>query len=201
MGVDCLSIDGFECAGHPGEQDIGGLVLLARAKEELKIPFIASGGIANGAGLASVLALGAVGSNMGTRFMCTVESPIHDNIKQAIVDATENDTTHIFRTLKNTARVHKNKIAIEVVEKEKKGAKFADIQPLVSGARGKTVYDRGDVDAGVWSLGVACGLIHDVPTCEQLVKNIQREAEAEIRKLSGLLEGGSNLTGGRESRL
>lgn len=153
LGVDMLSIDGFECAGHPGEDDIGGLVLMARAAEELKIPFIASGGIANGRGLAAALALGAAGANMGTRFMCTKESPIHQNIKQKIVDSNEKDTVHIFRSLKNTARVFKNKVSVEVVRLERRpeGAKFEDLRDLVSGARGRTVYEDGDPDAGIWS--------------------------------------------------
>lgn len=126
MGVDILSIDGFECAGHPGEEDIGNSVLLARAAQELKIPYIASGGFADGRGLVAALALGAQGVNMGTRFMATKESPIHQNIKKAIVEAGEQDTVHIFRTLHNTARVFKNKVSTEVVAIERKsgGAKF-----------------------------------------------------------------------------
>lgn len=131
LGADMLSIDGFECAGHPGEDDIGGLVLMARASEELSIPFIASGGIANGQGLAAALALGACGANMGTRFMCTKEADIHENVKRAIVESDERQTVHMFRTLRNTARVFKNKVAMEVVELEKKGAKFPEIREFV----------------------------------------------------------------------
>ncbi|KAF9478200.1 inosine monophosphate dehydrogenase [Pholiota conissans] len=180
LGVDLLSIDGFECAGHPGEDDIGGLVLMARAIKELNVPFVASGGIADARGLAAALALGAVGANMGTRFMCTVESPIHQNIKDKIVASSERDTVHIFRTLHNTARVYKNKVAMEVVAIERRGnAKFEDVRDLVSGARGRQVYEKGDPDAGIWSAGVAVGLINDVPTCEELLRRLEREV-AEI---------------------
>ncbi|EPQ54516.1 inosine monophosphate dehydrogenase [Gloeophyllum trabeum ATCC 11539] len=189
MGVDMLSIDGFECAGHPGEEDIGGLVLLARAASELSIPFIASGGIANGRGLAAVLALGASGANMGTRFMCTVESPIHQNIKEKIVASTEQDTVHIFRTLHNTARVFKNKISQEVVAIERRpgGAKFEDIRELVSGARGRKVYELGDPDYGIWTAGIAMGLINDIPTCKELLETIERDAEDIISRLGRMV--------------
>ncbi|KAL4080869.1 hypothetical protein J3A83DRAFT_4083945 [Scleroderma citrinum] len=188
MGVDILSIDGFECAGHPGEEDIGGLVLLARAAQELKMPYIASGGFADGRGLAAALALGAAGINMGTRFMCTTESPIHQNIKDTIVKATEQDTIHIFRTLKNTARVFKNKVSTEVVALERRpgGAEFSELRDLVSGARGKLVYENGDPDYGIWSAGITLGLIKDIPTCEELMRRIEAEAEdilAEIGKM------------------
>ncbi|KLO12226.1 inosine monophosphate dehydrogenase [Schizopora paradoxa] len=185
-GVDVLSIDGFECAGHPGEDDIGGLVLLARAAQELDIPYIASGGVADGRGLAAVLALGAAGANMGTRFMCTVESPIHQKIKEQIVNSTELDTVHIFRTLHNTARVYKNKVAKEVVAIERRpgGAKFEDVRELVAGARGRLVYEEGDVDKGIWSAGVSVGLIHDIPTCEDLLKRIESDAEDVIDGLA-----------------
>ncbi|KAI0743197.1 inosine monophosphate dehydrogenase [Irpex lacteus] len=185
LGVDCLSIDGFECAGHPGEEDIGGLVLLARAAQELSIPYIASGGVANGQGLAAVLALGACGANMGTRFMCTVESPIHQKIKEKIVASTEQDTVHIFRTLHNTARVFKNKVSQEVVALERRpgGAKFEDVRHLVAGARGKVVYDAGDPDYGIWTAGVSMGLIKDIPTCEELVSRIEKDAEDIIDNL------------------
>jgi len=183
-----LSIDGFECAGHPGEEDIGGLVLLARAADELNVPFIASGGFADGRGLAGALALGAAGINMGTRFMCTVESPIHHNIKEKIVAATEQDTVHIFRTLRNTARVFKNKVSLEVVALERRpgGAKFEDLRELVAGARGRLVYENGDPDYGIWTAGICMGLIKDIPTCEVLLKRIEREAEVVIDGLSKL---------------
>ncbi|WWC90646.1 uncharacterized protein L201_005582 [Kwoniella dendrophila CBS 6074] len=189
MGVDVLSIDGFECAGHPGEDDIGGLVLLARAANELSIPYIASGGFANGRGLASALALGAAGVNMGTRFMCTVESPIHQKIKEKIVESTEKDTIHIFRTLRNTARVYRNAVSTEVVRLERRpgGAKFEDLRELVAGARGKKVYETGDYDAGIWSAGIAVGLINDIPTCHDLVRTIDKDASATIRKMNSMI--------------
>ncbi|KAH9848371.1 inosine monophosphate dehydrogenase [Lenzites betulinus] len=185
LGVDCLSIDGFECAGHPGEEDIGGVILLARAAQELKIPYIASGGYGDGRGLASALALGACGVNMGTRFMCTVESPIHQNIKDTIIAATESDTTHIFRTLRNTSRVFKNSVAQEVVAIERRpgGAKFEDIRDLVSGQRGRLVYETGDPNYGVWTAGLVIGIIKDSPTCEALLRRIEREAEEVIDAL------------------
>ncbi|KAJ3802512.1 hypothetical protein GGU11DRAFT_740631 [Lentinula aff. detonsa] len=187
MGVDILSIDGFECAGYPGEDDIGGL--LARAAKELKIPYIASGGIANGQGLAAALALGAAGVNMGTRFMCTVESSIHENIKQKIVQSTERDTVHIFRTLHNTTRVFKNKVSMEVVAIEKRpgGAKFEDVRDLVSGQRGRLVYENGDPDFGIWSAGITVGLIDDIPTCQELLERMEREAEGIIGRMSSLV--------------
>uniref|UniRef100_A0A8H7XMB8 Nitronate monooxygenase n=1 Tax=Psilocybe cubensis TaxID=181762 RepID=A0A8H7XMB8_PSICU len=191
LGVDILSIDGFEYlinhegAGHPGEDDIGGLVLLARAVKELKVPFIASGGIADARGFAAALALGASGINMGTRFMCTVESPIHQNIKEKIVASTERDTVHIFRTLHNTARVFKNKVSMEVVAIEKRGnAKFEDIKDLVSGARGRLVYEKGDPDIGIWSAGITIGLINDIPTCEELLRRFERETEEIVSGLN-----------------
>lgn len=181
LGVDIISIDGFECAGHPGEDDIGGFVLLARAAQELKIPYIASGGIADARGLVAALALGAVGVNMGTRFMATVESPIHQNIKEKIVAAKEQDTTHIFRTLHNTARVFKNKVSEQVVAIERRGnAKFDDVKDLVSGARGKIVYEIGDPDYGIWTAGLVVGLIKDIPTCEVLLRTIEKDAEEII---------------------
>jgi len=188
-GVDILSIDGFECAGHPGEEDIGGLVLLARAAQELNIPYIASGGFADGRGLAAALALGADGINMGTRFMCTVEAPIHQAIKEKIVASSERDTVHIFRTLHNTARVFKNKVAEEVVRIERRpgGAKFEDVRDLVAGVRGRKVYETGDPDAGIWSAGIAIGLINDIPTCGIVGEN---------REGSG---GGHRQTGESES--
>jgi len=195
LGVDVLSIDGFECAGHPGEDDIGGLILLARAATELKVPYIASGGIADGRGLAGALALGAAGVNMGTRFMCTVESTIHENIKQKIVQSTERDTVHIFRTLRNTARVFKNKVSMEVVAIENRpgGAKFEDIRELVSGQRGRLVYDNGDPDYGIWSAGITLGLINDIPTCKELLNRMEQEAEEIIGRLGNLVTAKAKL--------
>ncbi|WFD24732.1 hypothetical protein MEQU1_003436 [Malassezia equina] len=187
LGADMLSIDGLECAGHPGEDDIGGLVLLALAAQQINAPFVASGGIANGRGLAAALALGACGANMGTRFMATQESEIHDAIKQRICQASERDTTHIFRTLRNTARVFKNSVAMEVREKERHGAQFKDIQPLVSGTRGRQVYEVGDPEAGVWTAGLTVGLIQDIPTCKELVSRMEREAEEVITHTASLL--------------
>ncbi|KAG0006849.1 hypothetical protein BGZ65_002884 [Modicella reniformis] len=162
LGADMLSIDGFEA---------------------LKIPFIASGGFGDGTGLAAALALGAEGINMGTRFLCTQEAPIHHNIKEQMVKATERDTALIFRTLHNTARVFRNKIAKEVIEIERKpgGAEFSEVAPLVSGQRGKQVYENGDPEFGVWSAGQIVGLIKDIPTCDVLVSRIVKEAEDTIR--------------------
>ncbi|KAH8998528.1 hypothetical protein EDB92DRAFT_1835668 [Lactarius akahatsu] len=193
LGVDILSIDGFECAGHPGEDDMPGLVLLARAAQEVKLPYLASGGVADSRGFVAALALGASGINMGTRFMCTVESPIHVKIKEKIVESTEQDTIHIFRTMRNTARVFKNKVSEEVVAIERRpGSKFEDVRELVSGVRGREVYVRGDPDYGIWSLGISAGLIRDIPTCEELVGRLEREAEEMLnggitRKLSAKL--------------
>lgn len=151
LGVDFLSIDGFECAGHVGEHDITNFILLSRARQELKVPFIASGGFADGQGLAAALALGAEGINMGTRFMCTVEAPIHVNIKQAIVKADETDTALVLRRWKNTSRLFSNKVAKEAVkiEKESPTGDFKEVAPFVSGQRGRQVFINGDVDFGV----------------------------------------------------
>ncbi|KAG1872518.1 hypothetical protein DFJ58DRAFT_762081 [Suillus subalutaceus] len=184
LGVDVVSIDGFECAGHPGEEDIGGLVLLARAAQELKIPYIASGGIGDGRGLAACLALGAAGVNMGTRFMCTVERyvPIHQNIKEKIVASTEYDTTHIF-------------LSQQVVDIERRpgGAKFEDVRDLVAGARGRIVFENGDPDYGVWTAGLVLGLIKDIPTCEELLSRIEREAEEIIGGMAKLVNAKAKL--------
>ena len=174
-GVDAISIDGFECAGHPGEDDIGGLVLFAAAARQLSIPVVASGGIADGRGLAAALALGAEGVNMGTRFCATREAPIHEDIKQALVKASERDTTLIFRTLRNTGRVLKNAISQEVVALERGGASFQDIHPLVAGARGRQALESGEVDGGlVWASQVV-GLIEDVPSCAELIERMVQE--------------------------
>jgi len=182
VGVDCVSIDGLECAGHPGEDDVGGLILFPATADKLTIPIIASGGIADARGLVAALALGCDGVNMGTRFMATVEADIHQNVKQAIVDNDERGTNLIFRTMHNTARVAKNAISDQVVAIERKGgAKFEDVRELVAGTRGAGVLDAGDMDAGIWSAGQTQGLIHDIPTCKDLVERIMREAEAIIR--------------------
>ena len=162
LGVDFLSIDGFECAGHVGESDITNFILLSRARQSLKVPFIASGGFADGQGLAAALSLGAEGINMGTRFMCTVEAPIHQNVKEEIVKAQETDTQLVLRRWKNTSRLYGNKVAKEAykIERESTSGKFEDVQPLVSGKRGREVFLNGDVDYGVWTAGQVIGLIH-----------------------------------------
>jgi NAD(P)H-dependent flavin oxidoreductase YrpB (nitropropane dioxygenase family) len=182
MGVDAISIDGFECAGHPGEDDIPGLILIPAAAESVKIPIIASGGFGDARGLVAALALGADAINMGTRFMCTVESPIHQKVKEQIVANDERATNLIFRTLHNTARVAKNTVSDEVVAIERRGAaKFEDVRHLVAGARGRIVYESGDPNYGVWTVGMVQGLIHDIPTCAELISRIVREAEEIIQ--------------------
>jgi len=188
IGVDCVSIDGFECAGHPGEDDVGGLILFPATADRLSIPVIASGGMADARGLVAALALGCDGANMGTRFMATVEAPIHDNVKKQIVANDERSTNLILRTLHNTARVAKNAISDDVVEIERSGtATFADVKDLVAGARGGIVLDRGEMDAGIWSAGQTQALIHDIPTCAELVSRIVREAEQLIRARLGAM--------------
>jgi nitronate monooxygenase len=183
IGVDCVSIDGFECAGHPGEEDVGGLILFPVTVSKLKIPVIASGGIADARGLVAALALGCEGANMGTRFMATKEAPIHEKVKEALVANDERATDVIFRTMHNSARVARNKISQQVVEIEKRGnAKFEDVKDLVAGTRGGMVYENGDTDYGIWSAGQTQGLIHDIPTCKELVDRIVSEAEAIIKK-------------------
>ena len=191
MGVDAISIDGFECAGHPGEDDIPGLILIPAAADKLTIPMIASGGFGDGRGLAAALALGADGINMGTRFCATVEAPIHDNVKQFLVDNDERGTNLIFRKFHNTGRVAKNSVSDQVVEiSSRDGAVFQDIQPLVSGAKGRVALETGDLDAGLVWAGQVQGLIHDIPTCDALVKRIVADAEAIIRgRLSAMLSG------------
>ena len=180
LGVDGISIDGFECAGHPGEDDVPGLVLIPAAAREITIPMIASGGFADGRGLAAALALGADGINMGTRFMTTVESPIHQNVKEHIVASTELDTELIFRPLRNTSRVSSNAVSREVVKILDGGGQFEDVRELVAGARGRLVYETGDLDAGIWTVGTSQGLIHDIPTAAELVTRIVGEAEEII---------------------
>lgn len=180
LGVDAVSIDGFECAGHPGEDDVPGLVLIPAAADRLSIPLIASGGIADGRGLVAALALGADAVNMGTRFMCTAESPVHERVKQQIVDNDERATELIFRSLRNTARVARNAISSQVVEIERAGGGFEDVRELVSGARGRVVFEQGDPDHGIWTAGQVQGLIHDVPTVAALVTRIVAEAREII---------------------
>lgn len=182
IGVDGVSIDGFECAGHPGEDDIPGLILIPAAAQALEIPIIASGGIADARGLVAALALGADGVNMGTRFLCTQESGIAQQVKEQIVANSELDTQLIFRTMRNTARVADNEISRKVVEIEKAGGKFEDVRELVAGARGRRVFEEGDLDAGIWTAGLAQGLIHDIPTCAELISRMVGEAEDIIQQ-------------------
>jgi NADH:quinone reductase (non-electrogenic) len=191
IGVDAISIDGFECAGHPGEDDTPGLVLIPAAADEITIPMIASGGFADGRGLAAALALGADGINMGTRFMATREAPIHQNIKEAIVAANALSTQLIFRTLRNTARCADNSVSREVVRILNDGGQFADIRELVAGARGRTVYELGDLEAGIWYASMAQGLVGDIPTVAEMVSRIVTEAEEIITgRLRAMVAGG-----------
>ena len=185
-GVDIVSIDGFECAGHPGEDDIPGLVLIPLAVQALKIPVIASGGIGDGRGMAAALALGAEGINMGTRFCATREAPIHDNIKQALVNASERDTRLILRTLHNTARVFRNAVSDQVAATESRpgGCQFEDVRPLVSGALGAAALANGDVDGGIITAGQVVGLIRDVPSCAELIARMAAECRESLRLAS-----------------
>jgi NADH:quinone reductase (non-electrogenic) len=186
LGVDAVSIDGFECAGRPGEEDITGLVLIPAAAERVRIPIIASGGFADGRGLVAALALGADGINMGTRFLATEEAPIHDNVKRQLVANDERQTDLVYRTMRNTARVGRNTISQKVLEIERAGGTFEDIKHLVAGQRGRVVYETGDMEAGIWSAGLAQALIHDVPSVKVLIERIIAEAERIIRRLETL---------------
>ena len=188
-GVDVISIDGFECAGHPGEDDIPGLILIPAAADKVKIPLLASGGFGDGRGLAAALALGAEGINMGTRFCATVEAPIHDNIKQAYVDNDERGSVLIFRSLKNTARVGRSAVSEEVARRlAVPGATFNDVKELVAGEAGREMLKTGDLSKGIFWAGMIQGLIHDIPTCEVLIKRIVADAEAIIKgRLAGLI--------------
>ncbi|WP_293352232.1 nitronate monooxygenase family protein [Phenylobacterium sp.] len=191
IGCDAVSVDGFECGGHPGEDDVPNFILLPRAGEELKIPFVASGGMADGRSLVAALAMGAEGMNMGTRFIATQEAPVHQNVKDALVAASELDTRLIMRPLRNTERVLTNAGVERLLEKERTlGDKltFADIAPEVAGVYPRILRD-GDMDAGGWSCGMVAGLIHDVPTVKELIDRIMAEAEALIaQRLAGLLD-------------
>ena len=187
IGCDAVSVDGFECGGHPGEDDVPNFILLPRAAEELKIPFVASGGMADGRSLVAALSLGAEGMNMGTRFMATKEAPIHDNVKQALVAASELDTRLIMRPLRNTERVLKNAAVERLIEKEKElGAKitFKDIVAEVGGVYPR-IMKQGEMDAGAWSCGMVAGLIRDIPTVKELIDRTMREAEEIIGKRLG----------------
>ena len=190
IGCDAVSVDGFECGGHPGEDDIPNFILLPRAADELKIPFVASGGMADGRSLVAALALGAEGINMGTRFIATQEAPVHENVKQAIVAASELDTRLVMRPLRNTERVLRNAAVDRLIAKEKElGAnlKFEDIMAEVAGVYPKIMLE-GTMEAGAWSCGMVAGLIHDVPTCKQLIDRIMADANAISRqRLAGFL--------------
>lgn len=187
-GVDVVSIDGFECAGHPGEDDVGGLVLIPLAVQALRIPVIASGGIADGRGVAAALALGAQGVNMGTRFCATLEAPIHHSIKEALVRASERETNLIFRTLHNTGRVLKNAVSDEVVATERRpgGCEFKDIHGLVAGARGRAALSSGEVDSGLVWAGQAVGLVHDIPSCGELLQRIMADCRSALARAAAL---------------
>ncbi len=178
-GVDVISIDGFECAGHPGEDDIPGLILIPVAADRVKIPLLASGGFGDGRGLLAALSLGADGINMGTRFCATAEAPIHPNVKQKYIENDERGSHLIFRSFKNTARVGKSDVSDEVVRRlAQPDAKFEDVRELVAGAAGKLLLETGDLSKGVFWAGMVQGLIHDIPTCQQLIDRIIAEAEA-----------------------
>ena len=181
VGVDAISIDGFECAGHPGEDDIPLLVLLPRTVDSVSIPVIASGGIGDGRGMAAALALGAEGVNMGTRFMATAEAPVHRAVKEQLVANTERDTEMLFRPLRNTSRVASNAVSRQVVAMLDEGAQFPEVRELVAGVRGRTVFETGDLDAGIWTAGMVQGLIYDIPTARELVERMVAEAEEIIR--------------------
>lgn len=190
-GVDIVSIDGFECAGHPGEDDIPGMILIPLAVRALTIPVIASGGIADGRGMAAALALGAEGVNMGTRFLATKESPVHANIKQALVEATERDTRLMFRTMRNTSRVLRNAVSEEVVAMEGRpgGCEFSEIRHLVAGARGREALATGNVEGGAISTGLVVGLIGDIPSCAELVQRMVEECRSHLALASSAFAG------------
>ena len=194
IGCDAVSVDGFECAGHPGEDDVPNMILLPRAAEELRIPFVASGGMADARSLVAALAMGAEGINMGTRFIATQEAPVHENVKRALVAATELDTRLIMRPIRNTERVLRNGASEEILRiehaKAATGEAIAidDIRHLVAGSENRKVLREGQMDAGAWSCGMVAGLIHDVPTCKELIDRIMAEATALIReRLEGML--------------
>jgi nitronate monooxygenase len=193
IGCDAVSVDGFECGGHPGEDDIPNMILLPRAAEELGIPFVSSGGMADGRSLVASLALGADGMNMGTRFIATREAPVHENVKKALVAATELDTRLIMRPIRNTERVLSNAAVEEVLRIERarleKGetVEIDDIRHLVAGSENRKVLQEGEMDAGAWSCGMVAGLIHDSPTCRELLDSIMEEAESLIRQRLGVL--------------
>jgi NAD(P)H-dependent flavin oxidoreductase YrpB (nitropropane dioxygenase family) len=180
LGVDAVSIDGFECAGHPGEDDVPGLILFARAAEEVKIPLIASGGIADARGLVAALALGCDGINMGSRFVATKEAPVHDSVKQLMLESDEKSTKLVFRTLRNTERVFANSVASKIIDMEAAGKGIDEIGPVASGQKGRLVFEQGSHEAGIWAIGLSMGLIHDIPTVAELVSRMVNEASTII---------------------
>jgi nitronate monooxygenase len=194
MGVDAISIDGFECAGHPGEDDIPGLVLIPAAAGKVRIPMLASGGFADARGLVAALALGADGVNMGTRFCATREAPIHEKFKQALVDGDERATDLIFRTFRNTARVARNAISQQVRAIEAEGKPFEEVAALVKGAKGREAFETGNTDFGIWTAGMVQGLIHDIPTVRELVERIIGESVDLIGgRLAAVVSQGENV--------
>ena len=190
IGCDAVSVDGFECGGHPGEDDVPNFILLPRAADELEIPFVSSGGMADGRSLVASLAMGAQGMNMGTRFIATKEAPVHENVKQAILAASELDTRLVMRPLRNTERVLNNAAVERLIQKEKElgdAITIQDILPEVAGVYPK-IMTEGTMDAGAWSCGMVAGLIHDIPTCKELIDRIMREANEIITKrLAGMV--------------
>ena len=195
IGCDAASVDGFECGGHPGEDDIPNMILLPRAAEELSIPFVSSGGMADGRSLAASLALGADGMNMGTRFIATQEAPVHENVKRALVAATELDTRLIMRPIRNTERVLSNAAVEKILQIERErleagqAVSIEDIRHLVAGSENRKVLQQGEMDAGAWSCGMVAGLINDIPTCRELLDGIMEQAESLIReRLAGMLD-------------
>mgnify|MGYP000548431634 CR=1 FL=1 len=191
IGCDAVSVDGFECGGHPGEDDIPNFILLPRAAEELTIPFVASGGMADGRSLVAAMALGAEGMNMGTRFIATTDAPVHDNVKQALLESDERQTRLIMRNLRNTERVMSNAAveSIQAIEADKgKDIAIDDIRHLVTGAQGRKVLQEGEMDAAAWSCGMVAGLIHDIPDCATLLERIMNEAETIVdQRLKGFV--------------
>jgi NAD(P)H-dependent flavin oxidoreductase YrpB (nitropropane dioxygenase family) len=191
IGCDVVSIDGFECAGHPGEDDVPGLVLIPAAADKINVPIIASGGFADGRGLAAALSLGAEGINMGTRFLATKEAPVHDAMKKKIVESDERQTALILRTLRHTGRVYRNSIAEKVLEIEARpgNTQFEDLLSLMSGERSKKVIRDGNLEEGIWWTGMVMGLIHDIPTVKELIERIVRDAEEIIKtRLAALID-------------
>jgi NAD(P)H-dependent flavin oxidoreductase YrpB (nitropropane dioxygenase family) len=188
IGCDAVSVDGFECGGHPGEDDVPNFILLPRAADELEIPFVSSGGMADGRSLVASLAMGAQGMNMGTRFIATKEAPVHDNVKAAIVAASELDTRLVMRGLRNTERVMTNDAVERLIEKEKRlgdSLKFEDIIEEVAGVY-PAIMMEGDMDRGAWSCGMVAGLINDIPTCQELIDRIMAEADAIIDRMNAI---------------